>query len=320
MSAGAIVFTTAIVCSFSTGCSQVNGIKHGQVRMIASDVNRLEGIEWHLMEVSGSPVSPLRGERQPFIIFDGTKKQVNGFNGCNNFFSDYKIDDSSMNFAPVGATRMFCEGTAGEVEMKFMQALGKTRSWEIRDSLLILLDNGDVLARFTTVGEDVPEVDLDSMTFLSKWLPLGKVTLSHGEHRETVVPGSTSEIVVKLTDKRAFGMVNGRETGAVVLVTTSGGSGTFHDLQLLTKDAEGWVNTDTVFLGDRVKIRTVKIKSDQIVIVMRTHGPNDPMCCPTLEVVNKFTVKKNKLVPVADVPSTKNIPEIGSSDWKLATR
>jgi len=298
--AAAVVLTIVIVFSFSTGCNQVSGIKPGQIHVIPSDAKRLEGVEWHLVEVSGSAVPPLRSERRPFIIFDGTKKRVNGFNGCNNFFSDYKIADSSMNFGPIGATRRFCEGIAGEVETKFMQALGKTRLWEIRDGLLILLDNRDVLARFTTVYDDQPEIDLDSMTFLSRWFTSGKVTLSHGEHHEIVSPSSASEIVIKLTDKRAFGMVNGRETGAVVLVTTSGGSGTFYDLQLLIKEEEKWVNTDTFLLGDRVNVRAIEIKNDQIIISMMSHGLNDPMCCPTLEVVNKFRVKKNKLVPVGE--------------------
>ena len=58
-------------------------------------------------------------------------------------------DGSSLKFGTVGATRMFCEGEAGEVELRFMQALEQTRSWEIRAGALLLFKDSEVLARFT---------------------------------------------------------------------------------------------------------------------------------------------------------------------------
>lgn len=310
-----IVLTAVVVFSLTIGCSNVNGIKPEQVHAIVSGENKLEGIEWSLREVSGSSVSPLHGER-PFIKFDGTKKQAIGFNGCNDFFAGYEIDASSLKFGPVAATRRFCEGTANEVEKKFMQALDKTNSWGMKDGLLILLENSCVIARFAASHKDASEIDLSSMTFLSRWFPSGKVALSHGEYREPAVPGSASEIIIKLTDKRAFGLINGAETGAVVLVTDSGGSGTFYDLALLTKGAEGWVNTDTILLGDRVKVQSVEIKNDHIIISMITHGPIDPMCCPTREAVKTFAVKKSKIVPLTDDPMKNDIPEIIGIVWK----
>jgi len=105
----------------------------------------IEGPEWRLIEVDGSPVSPLPGKRQPFILFNAMKKQATGFAGCNNFFGSYELDGPALRFGPVGATRMFCEGEPGEVELKFMGALEKTRSWEISDNVL-LLKNGEILA------------------------------------------------------------------------------------------------------------------------------------------------------------------------------
>jgi len=140
--------------------------------------------------------------------------------------------------------------------------------------------------------------DLESMTYLSRWFPSGRVKLSHGEFRESAAPGFASEIVVKLGEKRAFGVVHGKETGAVILLTQAGGTGTFYDLGLLSKGAEGWVNTDAVLLGDRVKILSVEIRDDTIDLIMITHGPGDPTCCPTLQVRKSFAVQGNRLVPV----------------------
>ena len=113
------------------------------------DAPVIEGTEWHLVEVGGEPVSPLAGEKQPHIILDHAQNQATGFAGCNNVFGSYVLDGSSLKFGPVGATRMFCEGKSGEVELLFMQAMENTRSWEIRDSTLLLLKDGEVLARFT---------------------------------------------------------------------------------------------------------------------------------------------------------------------------
>jgi len=110
----------------------------------------IEGPKWHLVEVIDSPVSPQPGKRRPFITFDATNKQASGFASCNNFFGSYELDGSSLKFGPAGATRMFCEGTAGEVEMRFMESLKQTRTWELRDGALLLHDGSKVLARFTT--------------------------------------------------------------------------------------------------------------------------------------------------------------------------
>ena len=113
-----------------------------------------------------------------------------------------------------------------------------------------------------------------------------------------------------------FGLINAKEIGAVVLVTDPGGSGTFHDLALLTKEAAGWMNTDTVLLGDRVKVRSIEVTGDTIILKMKTHGPGDPMCCPSAAVVKRFAVKENRLVPVADVAPEKNIQGVTGTVWQ----
>jgi len=82
--------------------------------------------------------------------------------------------------------------------------------------------------------------------------------------------------MVTITDKRVVGSIKGRETGAVVLVTSLGGTGSFFELALLSKGTNGWENTDTILLGDRVKVYSVRIENDLIVVAMTTHGSNDP--------------------------------------------
>jgi heat shock protein HslJ len=178
--------------------------------------------------------------------------------------------------------------------------LSETRGWKVKEGMLHLFAGGEVLARFSAGKGDEATADPGSMAYRSKSFPSGTVTLSRGEYRMPAAPGSASEILVKLTDKQAFGTVNGEEAGAVVLATSLGGSGTFYDLALLSRGAKGWENSDTVLLGDRVKVQSMTIENGHIVVAMTTHGPNDPLCCPTQQKTRRFAVQHDRLAPVAE--------------------
>ena len=143
-------------------------------------------------------------------------------------------------------------------------------------------------------------IDFDKISFIAGWTRSGKVQFTEGEYREVIAPGSATQIVVKLTDKRAFGILNGLRAAAAVLVTDPGGSGTFYDLALLYKKPDGWVNVDTFLLGDRVRVHAVDIKANEIVVNMTVHGPGENMCCPTLQVIKRFAVKDDRLVAVGE--------------------
>jgi heat shock protein HslJ len=135
-----------LLAVFLVSC--VTGEKGG-VRTEAGDI---EGPKWFLTEVCGAPVSPLAGEKQPHILFDPAKKKVTGFAGCNQFFGSYELDGASLKFGPVGSTRMACPDLQMSLETEVLKALDQTRAWEIRDGRLLLLDDRNVLARFTVDG------------------------------------------------------------------------------------------------------------------------------------------------------------------------
>lgn len=122
-----------------------------------------EGAEWKLVEVSGAPVSPLAGEKQPHIMFDPEQKKATGFAGCNNFFGGYEIDGASLKFGPVGSTRMACPDLQLSLETEFLKALEKTDGWKIEGSVLFLLSGSKVLARLTK------EVDLGITGTVWRW-------------------------------------------------------------------------------------------------------------------------------------------------------
>ena len=139
--------------------------------------------------------------------------------------------------------------------------------------------------------------DLDNITIQSRWISSGTATLRNGGYRGPAVPGSATLTVVKLTDWRAFGFLNGRSVAAVILMTDPGGSGFFYDLVLLAKNKEGWGYIDSIPLGDRVKVHAIGIDNNAIVVSMAAHGPGDAMCCPTQEESRRFTVQSDHLAP-----------------------
>ena len=143
-------------------------------------------------------------------------------------------------------------------------------------------------------GEE-PGIHFDRITFISRWTRSGKIRFTDGEYREAAAPGSAAEIVVRLMDKKAMAVLHGMETAAVVLVTDPGGSGTFYDLALLFRKSDGWMNVDTLSLGDRVKVHGVDIKENEIFVNMTVHGPGESMCCPTVRVIKRFAVREDRL-------------------------
>jgi len=157
---------------------------------------------------------------------------------------------------------------------------------------------GIVAAARVQMPPQTARIDFDSITFSSTRTRSGTVQFSHGEYRERGVPGSAADVVVTLTTHRAIGVVNGEPIAGVVMATDLGGSGTFYDLALLIKKPDGWTHVDTQFLGDRVKIRSVALRGNELIIDMATHGPQDPLCCPTHRVRRAFAVDSGRLVAV----------------------
>jgi heat shock protein HslJ len=141
---------------------------------------------------------------------------------------------------------------------------------------------------------------LENAEYQSEWTASGKAPLTDGEYSESIVPGAATKIVVILSDRMAFGYTSdGKPLAAAILITDPGGSGTFYYLAaVLEQDGEP-INVASTLLGDRAKIRSLAIVDGQIVLEMVTHGPDDPMCCPTQIVRNVYALEDDTLVEVS---------------------
>jgi heat shock protein HslJ len=141
---------------------------------------------------------------------------------------------------------------------------------------------------------------LEDGVYQSEWPEDGVAQLTDGEYRKPVVEGSATELIIQLTDI-ALGDLDGDgiEDAAVILVTDPGGSGTFYDLAAVLNRNGKPEHVATASLGDRAKIRAFSIEAGQVIIEMVTHGPDDPMCCPTQIVRNSYALEGDTLVEMA---------------------
>jgi len=96
----------------------------------------------------------------------------------------------------------------------------------------------------------------------------------------------------------AFGDLNGDgvDDAAVILIESSGGSGSFIYLAAVINEDGTPVNVATQFVGDREQVKAISIEDGEITLNMVTHGPDDPMCCPTQEVTKRYRLAGDQLV------------------------
>jgi hypothetical protein len=140
---------------------------------------------------------------------------------------------------------------------------------------------------------------LRNAEYASQWPASGLAQLKNGVYHEPAAPGSVTEIEVRATDFHAFGDLDGDGAidGVIVLESDPGGSGVFFDLFAVLNRSGQPLPLAPVSLGDRVQLHAVSIGEDGSVNVqVLKHGPNDPLCCPTLDVVMRYRLEGDRLV------------------------
>ena len=143
-----------------------------------------------------------------------------------------------------------------------------------------------------------PEV-LANMTYQSEYGEDGTVTLVDGSYSAPAAPGSASMNTVDLLPEyTVFGDLDGVPSAVVVLVSSGGGSGTFYNLPSSKKQDGQPVNVAAYALGDRIKLNSVAIENNQIVVDMIAAGESDPACCPTHHYVNTYELQGDQIVEI----------------------
>ncbi len=129
------------------------------------------------------------------------------------------------------------------------------------------------------------------------------VTLTDGAYEgEPFVEGGASRPTVTFIDSPiAYGDVtgDGQAEAVVLLAENSGGSGTFVYMAVLANQDGRPVNLATTLLGDRAQVDSMTVENNQVVVDMVQAGPDDPMCCPSQQVIKRFELQGDQLVELS---------------------
>ncbi|WP_299434372.1 META domain-containing protein [uncultured Aquimarina sp.] len=76
-------------------------------------------------------------EHKLTLEFDKANHKLSGFSGCNIYYCDYTLSDSSLSIGMPGASKRYCEKTM-ELEKQFFKALSELKTKNIQKSTLAL--------------------------------------------------------------------------------------------------------------------------------------------------------------------------------------
>ena len=290
----------------------------------------------------------------------GEDGALSGSAGCNNYTASYQIDGDVISISSSASTRKFCAEPEGimEQESQYLAALENAATYSIGNGKLDIRDangsgvvsydaiNADIAAETANVDSESSESSVDNgaaagtnsagapvpdevmaaaanASYPLEYTATGTVQLTDGEFHEPAAEGSASEINVQMSDHIAVGeMSDGQQMATVILVSQTGGTGTFYDLAVLTEQDGQLVPTAVNYLGDRIAVNSLTIEDGQIVADLVVQGQEDPFCCPSQHVVQTYELQGEELVQTAsEVLGTvdlqaKELPNITGVVWK----
>jgi hypothetical protein len=125
----------------------------------------------------------------------------------------------------------------------------------------------------------------------------GNVPLANGKWTD---PDGGSTFTLHPT--HAIGDLNGDgdADGVAILVESSGGTGSFYYMfAILNHNGTPVQLGEPEWLGDRTVIQRLSIDRQGIISIRYiTHGDNDPSCCPTMKIEDRYRVEQGKLVGI----------------------
>lgn len=101
----------------------------------------IEDIRWDLVEVgTDGRLQPAVADAEAFLLL--SMGDVSGRTGCNQFGGGraYLLEGDELRFGEIVSTAMACLGPVNDQEALFFAGLQATRSYELRDGMLTLLD------------------------------------------------------------------------------------------------------------------------------------------------------------------------------------
>ena len=131
------LFVVLMIAVMAVGCCST-------CRMRAKNAKPLEGTVWHLVKMGGESVT-LPDDSFNIIL---NENGLGGRGACNSLLGQYATGDKfALRFSHLGSTKMLCPNNEA-LEMKLLQVLSKATHYDIDYDMLMLMQNGVVLAVF----------------------------------------------------------------------------------------------------------------------------------------------------------------------------
>ena len=130
ISAGAFIFFSAFV------------MKKEAARQLSS----LYDTKWELKKIHNTD-SIKTVIVKAFIKFNQSTKSAGGNGGCNSFGSTLTVSGNTVSFKDIFSTKMYCEWIQ-QTEDVFFKQLGKVNRFIVKDKVLLLYKNKEVLLEF----------------------------------------------------------------------------------------------------------------------------------------------------------------------------
>jgi hypothetical protein len=141
-------------------------------------------------------------------------------------------------------------------------------------------------------GMPVNESEAANASYPSENTASGLLRLTDGHYEDDDLVSSELETLAALGDLDG----DGSEDRAVLMVTSTGGSGIFRELYVLRR-VQGQLQVSApALLGDRVEVNGLAVDKGEVVVDLTVQGADDPLCCPTQPVVYRFRLNGNALV------------------------
>ncbi|TDJ08003.1 MAG: hypothetical protein E2O68_02815 [Deltaproteobacteria bacterium] len=128
--------------------------------------------------------------------------------------------------------------------------------------------------------------DFKNLRYESEWAKENSILLKDGKSTQG---GINFTLLKPLSSSKYLG----KTYFALVLVTSPPGSGIFRDLAIFSPAIGGLKQISSIHLGDRVKVKKVEFAGEYLMVTMISHSKSDPMCCPSLLVTKKYSIKNN---------------------------
>jgi hypothetical protein len=143
----------------------------------------------------------------------------------------------------------------------------------------------------------VAPLDVNNLENMEFSLPVSQksVKLSGGSYEAR---SGNDYLEVRITSDIAEGDLNGDGVAdaALVIAENTGGTGRFASLVIVLNKNGNPVQTALFQIGDRVKINQITIQDERVTLDMIIHGPQDPLCCPSLPTTQTFRLSSAELL------------------------